>query len=138
LAGRLADRKGPELVTRLGTALASLSFGALAFSPLLTPHAQLWLIAGSVLGFDLGIQVTLVAHQTIVYSIEPGARSRLNAVLFVGMFIGMATGAGLGSLLLAKWGWMAVTALATLTSVGALLLRLGSNAGQTHQKVSLR
>lgn len=126
LAGRLADRKGPELVTRLGTTLAALSFGAMSFAPLLSPHAQLWLIAASVVGFDLGVQVTLVAHQTIVYSIEPAARSRLNAVLFVGMFIGMATGAGLSSLLLAQWGWMAVTALATATSVGALLLRLGS------------
>jgi len=81
-----------------------------------------------VLGFDLGVQVTLVAHQTIVYRIEPAARSRLNAVLFVGMFIGMATGAGLSSLLLAKWGWMAVVTLATLTSVGALLLRLGARS----------
>jgi MFS family permease len=65
-----------------------------------------------------------------VYGLDPEARSRLNAVLFVGMFAGMATGAGLGGVLLAKWGWAAVTALATLTSVAALLLRLGSDGAR--------
>lgn len=123
LAGRLADRKGPELVTRLGAALAAVSFAGMLFSPLLAPHARLWLIAASALGFDLGVQVALVAHQTIVYGIEPGARSRLNAVLFVGMFVGMAAGAALGSLMLARWGWMAVTALSTAAAIGALLVR---------------
>jgi predicted MFS family arabinose efflux permease len=127
IAGRLADRRGPELVTRLGASLAAASFGAMALAPLLAPRAQLGLIAACVVGFDLGVQVTLIAHQTLVYGLDPGARSRLNAVLFVGMFAGMATGAGLGGALLAQWGWTAVTALATLTSVGALLLRLGSD-----------
>ena len=36
---------------------------------------------------------------------EPEARSRLNALLFTGMFIGMATGATLGSLVLSQGGW---------------------------------
>lgn len=40
IAGRLADRHGPEWVERLGAALALLSFAALALGPLLTPHAR--------------------------------------------------------------------------------------------------
>lgn len=127
VAGRLADRRGPELVTRMGAALAAASFGAMTLAPLLAPRAQLALIAASVVGFDLGVQVTLIAHQTLVYGLDPGARSRLNAVLFVGMFAGMSAGAGLGSALLARWGWLAVTLLATLSAVAALLLRLGSD-----------
>ncbi|WP_219907883.1 MFS transporter [Enhygromyxa salina] len=124
VAGRLADRKGPVLVTRLGAGLAALSFGIIALAPLLTPHGQLWLIGVSVLGFDLGVQVTLIAHQTIIYGLEPAARSRLNAVLFTGMFIGMSIGAGLSGVLLETWGWTAVTWLALVTSVGALGLRI--------------
>ena len=124
LAGRIADRKGPELVTRLGIALATLSFAAMALAPMLSTSAQLCLLALAAIGFDLGVQATLVAHQTIVYSIEPGARSRLNAVLFVGMFIGMAAGAALGSLLLAQWGWIAVISLAAAASLGALAVRM--------------
>jgi predicted MFS family arabinose efflux permease len=124
LAGRLADRSGPELVTRLGAALTMLSFAALAFAPLLPPQMQLVALALGAVGFDLGVQATLIAHQTIVYGIDPGARSRLNAVLFVGMFIGMAAGAAAGSLLLAQWGWTAVMALATTMALAALLARL--------------
>ncbi|MFA6961401.1 MAG: MFS transporter [Opitutaceae bacterium] len=123
LAGRLADRKGPELVTRLGAVVAAVSFGVMALGPLLSPHGQLWLIGLTVIGFDMGVQVTLIAHQSIIYSIEPEARSRLNAVLFTGMFIGMAVGAGLSGVLLGAWGWSAVTGLAVVTSVAALALR---------------
>ncbi|MGK6310468.1 MFS transporter [Variovorax sp. DT-64] len=124
LAGRMADRRGPEWVTRLGAGLVVISFAAMALSPLLQPQARLGLLVLCAIGFDLGMQATLIAHQTLIYGIEPAARSRLNAVLFVGMFIGMAAGAALGSLLLAAWGWMGVTALATASAAAALAVRL--------------
>ncbi|WP_437733535.1 MFS transporter [Sorangium sp. So ce1335] len=123
LAGRIADRHGPERVTRMGAALSVVAFGAMALSPWLSVHGRLWLLGASAVTFDLGIQAALVAHQTIVYGIEPGARSRLNAVLFVGMFVGMASGAALGSVLFARWGWLGVTALASTAAAGALLVR---------------
>lgn len=77
------------------------------------------MLAIGALLFDLGVQVALIAHQTLVYRLDPGARSRLNAVLFVGMFTGMASGAALGSLLLAAWGWAAVMGLAAVTALAA-------------------
>ncbi|OXH81819.1 MFS transporter, partial [Burkholderia multivorans] len=82
------------------------------------------LLAAATIGFDLGVQATLIAHRAIVYRIDPASRSRLNAVLFVGMFIGMAAGAALGSLLLAQLGWNAVIALAVVTSLAALAVRM--------------
>lgn len=124
LAGRLADRRGPELVTRLGSALATLSFAAMALLPLLSPGAQLALLVASAIGFDLGFQATLIAHQTLVYGIEPGARSRLNALLFVCVFAGMAAGAAAGSLLFGLWGWVAVAVLAAGAAAAAVVLRL--------------
>jgi predicted MFS family arabinose efflux permease len=123
IAGRIADKHGPGTVTQLGAGLVVMSFASMAVMPLLDPAARLWLLAAAAIGFDLGVQATLVAHQTIVYGIDPGARSRLNAVLFTGMFAGMATGAAMGSLLLAQWGWMAVTCLATSAALGALIVR---------------
>ncbi|MGE0496926.1 MAG: MFS transporter [Ramlibacter sp.] len=130
LAGRLADRRGPELVTRLGIALAMGSFALMLALPWVGPGVGLWLLVASAIGFDLGVQATLVAHQTIVYSIEPGARSRLNAVLFIGMFTGMSLGAALGSLLLAQWGWLAVTVLALVSASAALAVRLWPGAAR--------
>ncbi|WP_448132442.1 MFS transporter [Stutzerimonas chloritidismutans] len=124
LAGRLADRRGPERVTRLGAALTAASLAALGLVGVVPPEIQLGVIVVAAIGFDFGIQATLVAHQTIVYGIDPPARSRLNAVLFTGVFLGMATGAGLGSLALGQWGWNGVVVLATLASIGALAARL--------------
>jgi predicted MFS family arabinose efflux permease len=130
LAGRISDKSGPELVTRLGAGLATVAFAAMALSPWFSTHGQLALIGVAAIGFDLGVQASLVAHQSIVYSIEPGARSRLNAVLFVGMFVGMAAGAALGSLALAQWGWIGVVAVATLSALLALVVRLWPGAAK--------
>ncbi|MDQ8032941.1 MAG: MFS transporter, partial [Bordetella sp.] len=124
LAGKLADRRGPALVTRIGAALTAVSFATMFALPSLSPEAGLVLLAGAALGFDLGVQVTLIAHQSIVYGLDPAARSRLNAVLMVSMFIGMAGGAALGSLALTHAGWLGVTALAMVAALGALTLRL--------------
>ncbi len=125
LAGRISDRSGPERVTRLGAGLAALSFLAMALTPLLPDtHSKVMLLVASAIGFDFGVQAALVAHQTIVYGIEPGARSRLNALLFTSVFVGMSIGAALGSLALAQWGWMGVVGLTSLAAVGSLLVRL--------------
>lgn len=124
VAGRIADRFGPEVVTRLGAGLTALSFATMLVSPWLEPGTRLWLIAASAIGFDFGVQVTLVAHQTLVFGFEPSARSRLNALLFAGVFIGMSLGAASGSFMLARWGWVAVTLLATASALAALLVRL--------------
>ena len=117
LAGKLADKRGPELVTRLGAGLGAVSFAVMLLAPSLPTHMQLALLVIATIGFDLGVQATLVAHQTIVYSIEPGARSRLNALLFTGMFIGMSSGAALGSLLLSQFGWASVVVLLSLIHI---------------------
>ena len=116
LAGRMADKRGPERVTRLGCALVVGGFVAMAAAP-----GQLWLIA---VVFDLGVQAALISHQSIIYTLEPAARSRLNAVFFTGLFIGMASGAWLGSLVLATWGWRGVCVLAASAGAAALAVRL--------------
>ncbi|CUW18499.1 Inner membrane transport protein YnfM [Serratia grimesii] len=124
LAGALADRHGPDYVTKIGAAMVVCSFALMFLLPLLSVPAQLALIALSAVGFDLGIQATLVAHQTIIYAINPAARSRLNAIMFTLVFIGMATGAALGSKILESAGWSGVIALATVVATGGLVLRM--------------
>ncbi len=123
LAGSVADRIGPARVTQYGSALVMVSFALMFLLPLLPLAAQPGVIILSTVGFDLGVQATLVAHQTLVYSLAPEARSRLNALMFTVVFVGMAAGAALGSLALAHFGWNGVVTLAT---TAALLVRLGS------------
>ncbi|MGC0893877.1 MFS transporter, partial [Pantoea agglomerans] len=79
-----------------GAALVTISFALMFLLTLLPMPAPLALIVLCTIGVDLGVQATLVAHQTLVDGLAPEARSRLNALLFTVEFIGMATGAALG------------------------------------------
>jgi predicted MFS family arabinose efflux permease len=119
VAGSIADRRGPEAVTRVGALLVVGSFLAFAAAPSSLPV----LIAGTLI-FDLGVQAALIAHQSIVYGLEPAARSRLNAVLIGTMFVGMSSGAALGAAALSRFGWRGVCAVAGAAALGALLVRL--------------
>mgnify|MGYP000974592286 FL=1 len=119
IAGRIADYYGPEAVTQLGAALVLVSFAGFAIAP----QSLWWLIAGTLL-FDLGIQASMVAHQSIIYRLDPAARSRLNALLIGSMFTGMAGGSALGSLALLHAGWRGVALFAVTCSLGALAVRI--------------
>lgn len=122
-AGRLADRRGPLRVVRLGAAVSAAAFLAMAAGTLLPVAGQLAVLAVGTVVFDLGVQGSLIAHQTIVYGLDPAARSRLNAVLMTSLFVGMAAGSALGSLLLARAGWVGVMALATLAAAAAFAVQ---------------
>lgn len=115
LAGGLADRRGPQAVIRVGALLVFVAFAVQAVAP-----ASLWLLVSVAVVFDLGVQAALVSHQSVVYALDAASRSRLNAVLVSVMFVGMAAGAALGSVLLAQVGWRAVPVLGAVAAVGAL------------------
>jgi len=119
IAGGIADKHGPELVTRIGAFLVCACFISFAFFP----HS-LWLLVAGTLVFDLGMQSTLIAHQSIIYSLEPAARSRLNAIFIAVMFIGMAGGSTLGSAAYAQGNWRGLCIFAASCAALALLVRI--------------
>lgn len=137
LAGGLADKIGAERVTQLGAVLVTASFALMFILPALPPHAQLVLISLSAVGFDLGLQSSLVAHQNLVYGLEPQARGRLNALLFTGVFIGMALGSAVGSKLYTLAGWSGVVILATVAGGIALAIRIVESSRLARTRVSL-
>ncbi|HFZ1707717.1 TPA: MFS transporter [Citrobacter sedlakii] len=124
LAGHLADKMGVEKVAQLGALLVTLSFAVMYALPFLSAPGQWVLIALCAVGFDLGLQSSLVAHQNLVYSLEPQARGRLNALLFTVVFIGMALGSVVGSQVYARANWPGVVTLATLCGAVALAIRM--------------
>lgn len=124
VAGRLADRIGPHRVTRLGAAITALAFLGMASAEWLSTTPALVVLALGALAFNFGLQATMVAHQALIFGLDPGARGRINAVMFSVVFAGMAAGSALGSLILGQWGWLGVVALATGVSGLALLIRL--------------
>ncbi|MEO7111841.1 MAG: MFS transporter [Polyangiaceae bacterium] len=118
IAGSIADQRGPRAVIRFGAALVVASFLMMG----LFQGSMLVLILGAVL-FDLGTQASLISHQTIIYGLDPNARSRVNAVLVATMFLGMSAGAALGSIALATRGWLGVCELGAAGAGLSLLVR---------------
>jgi predicted MFS family arabinose efflux permease len=118
VAGALADKRGPETVIRAGAALVVFSFASMALWP-----ASLGLLIVGTVVFDLGVQASLIAHQTIIYGLDGAARSRLNAILVSSMFLGMSLGAAVASSMLSRHGWAGVMLLGAGTSAAALVVR---------------
>ncbi|MHB0775991.1 MFS transporter [Halomonas sp. WWR20] len=123
-AGRLADRIGPHQVARIGAAITTLSFLVMAAADWLPLAGALAVLAIGALAFNFGLQSALVAHQSLIFGLDPEARGRINAVMFTVVFAGMALGSALGGAILGQWGWLGVVALATGVSFIALLIRL--------------
>lgn len=123
LAGRWADRLGSHAVARIAILIALVGFALLLLDRWLPRAAVLPLLAISAVVFDFGFQAALVSHQTLVYGLAPEARSRLNALLFTGVFLGMSAGGALGAVALAHFGWSGVAGLAVATAAMSLVVR---------------
>jgi len=123
LAGRWADRLGSHAVARIAILIALAGFALLLLDRWLPRAAVLPLLAISAVVFDFGFQAALVSHQTLVYGLAPEARSRLNALLFTGVFLGMSAGGALGAVALAHFGWSGVAGLAVATAAMSLVVR---------------
>ena len=119
IAGSLADKRGPMFVLRAGALLTFASFLAMA----LAPASLVILVLGTIV-FDLGTQASLISSQTIVYGLDPAARSRLNSVLVSTMFVGMAIGSAIASRLVERWGLAGVGTLGAIAAALSLALRL--------------
>ena len=131
LAGGLSDRLGANKILLVSISVVIFSFIAMLFIPLLTVHIQIAFLVICVILFDFGINSSLVSHQTIVYSLKPEARGRLNSILFTFVFIGMAIGSAFGGYLYQHVGWNGVLVLAIVTPLIALIVRLKPNT-RTH------
>jgi predicted MFS family arabinose efflux permease len=113
LAGKAADTKGPRFAITVGILLALASFVLLGVGG--------GYLAGLVLGvilLDVGVQSAHISNQTLVFSLRPEARSRLNTVYMTGYFTGGSLGSVVGGLAWTHYGWPGVCA------VGALFVAL--------------
>ena len=119
-AGRWTDRAGatPVVLTGICTMLAAWLF--MGFG--------VWLIAAVVIGamlLDCGLRAAMVANQTLVNSAVPDSRARGNTIFGVHVWSGNAVGAYLTSWAFARFGWLAVCAVAMVAMVIALLMHFG-------------
>lgn len=135
IAGTLSDKLGPNQISRIGSTIATLSFASLFFIEAISVQYQVALLVACAVGFDFGVQATLISHQTIMYGLEANSRSRLNAVFSTGIFIGMANGAILGGLAYGRFGILGFAVFVTVVCGLATVLRLLT--GRTSPNVSI-
>ncbi|WP_151087561.1 MFS transporter [Hymenobacter baengnokdamensis] len=103
LAGKMADTRGPRYAITAGLGLALASYVLLGLGG--------GYLAGLVLGvilLDVGVQSAHISNQTLVFSLRPEARSRLNTVYMTGYFTGGSIGSIVGGIAWTHFGWPGV------------------------------
>lgn len=116
IIGRLVDRLGPDRIVLTGVLCASAGFVLMGLQQQVLSALVLGLMA-----VDLGVQGSFVANQARIYSIDPGARSRMSSQLFLSCYLGAAACSTLISLFWSQWGW-AGTSMFAITLMGLAIV----------------
>lgn len=116
-AGRLNDRGHVQAVTGAGVLLLTVSWVVLGVAGESLP----WLVAG-IVGLNVAQQAVLNSNQAVVYAIRPDARNRINSAFMTSFFAGGAVGSALTSVVWARGGWPAVSALGAVLAAGTVVL----------------
>jgi len=116
-AGRWTDRVGSMPVVTAAVCTMLAAWVTLAFSA----WTMLAVIAGAVL-LDCALRAAMVANQTLVNTVVPESRARANTIFGTHVWAGNATGAFLASATFARYGWLAVCAVAVAATSVALLV----------------
>ena len=115
-AGQLADRGKAQWTTGIALSLLLLSWLSIGFT-----ESSLWALVLGIIILDLVVQAVHVTNQSMIYTLQPEARSRIVA----GYMIFYSIGSGLGSIMATKVfaaaGWTGVCLLGAGFSLLALL-----------------
>lgn len=117
IAGKMADKQSPYIGINFGIILVFASFVLMY----LIPTSLIILALGAVI-FDLGLQIALVSHQSIIFSLDAAARARINAIFMTGLFTFFALGSLISVRLQQTYGWTAVLISGIVTSAIAFVL----------------
>jgi predicted MFS family arabinose efflux permease len=115
-AGRLADRGLGQWTTGL-----SLGLMLAAWLPIALMGVSLSALAVGVIMLDLAVQAVHVTNQSLIFAVQPEARSRTVAGYMVFYSIGSAAGGIASTSVYAAAGWIGVCGLGAAINLTALL-----------------
>ncbi|WP_214072671.1 MFS transporter [Mucilaginibacter sp. dw_454] len=119
--GRLSDKMDPYHLSTFTLVLVIISFIVFQFSA----HSMVGLIIGVVV-MDMGVQATHISNQAIIFSINAGARNRINTIYMVTYFVGGALGTFIATQLWHLYQWNGVCILGIVVSTIATVLHLAN------------
>nr|WP_294949806.1 MFS transporter [uncultured Mucilaginibacter sp.] len=122
LMGRLSDRMDAYKLSTITLSLVLVSFIIFWFSA--------YSIAGLIIGviiMDMGVQATHISNQSIIFSLDPAARNRINTVYMVAYFIGGAAGTFLATQVWGVYNWPGICAIGIALSAIAIVVHLATS-----------
>lgn len=117
--GRLNDKGNSFRTTTITISMIVVSY--IVFG--LSSQSIIGLVIGVII-MDLGVQATHISNQTLIFSLIPEARNRLNTVYMFTYFVGGAAGTYLASQAWHHWKWNGVVAVGFVLSSLALIIHL--------------
>ena len=130
-AGRLADRGLGQATTGVALTLLVVSWLPIGFAR----HSLLSLVVGLLL-LDLAVQAVHVTSQSLIYRIDPAARSRLAGGYMVFYSVGSAAGSIASTAIYARAGWTGVCLLGAAISAAGLAFWAATLAPRTRRERS--
>ncbi|MCM4168187.1 putative transporter [Arenibacter antarcticus] len=119
VVGKMSNRVSGNKIIFFSSILLIISWGIFLFST----YSLVGLIIGVIL-VDLGLQALHIINQNIIFSKNPEARNRVNTVYMVAFFMGGALGTTLGAMAWEYYGWIGVSALGGVFSIGVLAVHV--------------
>ncbi len=114
VAGRLADNGRHHMSTGLFFTLMLASWGAIAAG-----SSSLAALIVGIAVLDLGVQGAQITSQSVIYALDPAARSRLTTAYMTTVFASAAVSSAAASAIYEAGGWDAVSILGgALAAVG--------------------
>ncbi|HEY2719253.1 MAG TPA: MFS transporter [Solirubrobacteraceae bacterium] len=117
VAGRMADHGHHHRSTGLFFATMLLSWAAIAAG-----RSSLVLLIVGIAALDLGVQGAQITSQSLIYALDPAARSRITTAYMATLFGSAAAFSALASAVYDAGGWDAVSALGgALAAAGVIV-----------------
>jgi predicted MFS family arabinose efflux permease len=117
--GRLSDRMDAYKLSTFTLLLIVISFVVF----MLSGYSMIGLIIG-VIVLDMGVQATHISNQSLIFSLKPEARNRINTVYMVTYFIGGSLGTYITSFAWDYYKWTGVCIVGILLSALAVIFHL--------------
>src|SRR3984957_17377720 len=117
VAGRMADHGRHHMSTGLFFGLMLVSWAAIAAG-----RSSLAALIVGIAVLDLGVQGAQITSQSVIYALDPAARSRLTTAYMTTVFASAAIFSALASAIYDSGGWSAVSTLgAALAAAGVVV-----------------